>query len=291
MSHDLLLVSIADKLFRLWLFLYPKPFRQRFGDEMVQVFGDDTRHTLQEHGGLGWLGLCFRVFFDLLITAFAEHKREGIPMSLDKVTRFSGVAAFGAPFLVLSFTSITFWEIFGGILQAIGLPDGSYIHQSVIAISAVLMAIALFGLYRRLPQSQNLQNSAFFGLIIISCLFGFVASATLNMPVSDAVDPVDLIWLGLFLTLLIGIAGMGWTAWRNRLLGSWSFAPMLIAPSILAFIIVAVVYPDGSADLDDFLLNLFIASYTFGWWLLGVGLIATSDDAPKLKLHDAELIA
>ena len=289
MSHNLLLVSIADKLFRLCLFLYPKSFRQRFGDEMVQVFGDDTRQTLMEHGTLGWVGLCFRVFFDLLITAFAERTREGIPMSLDKVTRFSGVAAFGAPLMILSGVSPAFWDFVTSLRQFLGLSirHQPYMFQFFAVSGTVLMAYALLGLYRRLSGKSNLRITALFGLSIISCLVLIAISLTLftqNWP--DAV----FFAMGaiVFFTQLIGIGGMGWITWRNRTLGYWSFAPLLIVVTLSSFWLLALV---ENVPEQHPVVNLGIVLHTLAWWALGIGLLMIKRDEVKPKLREAEMMA
>ncbi|MCB9452503.1 MAG: hypothetical protein H6672_13790 [Anaerolineaceae bacterium] len=288
MSQHPFPVIVATNVYRLCLFFYPRAFRSKFGCEMTLLFRDDTRRTWQQRGFLSWIGLCFLVFFDLVLTAIAEHIREGIHMPLDKLVRYSGFAAFGAPIFVLSFTSNSFWDVVNGLRKAVGLRNGPYIHQILAGIGAVLMAYAFFGLYRRLATRPDLRNAAFFGLSIISCLLAFGISVTLNMRLSEPVD--GLFYWGIFLTLVIGLAGMGWMTWRSQALGFWSFTPWLISGSFLIFALT-VIFITGE-DPRIFgghpLVNLELAMYTIGWWMLGYALLSPRRDHVPLELKEAE---
>jgi hypothetical protein len=64
------LLAVSNRVYRMLLLGYPKPFRQRFGPEMAQVFCDCVRDAYNE-GDL--LGLWARTLGDLIISAPAEH--------------------------------------------------------------------------------------------------------------------------------------------------------------------------------------------------------------------------
>lgn len=70
MSSTPWLLAVSNRVYRMLLLGYPKPFRQRFGPEMAQVFRDCVRDAYNE-GDL--LGLWTRTLGDLIISAPAEH--------------------------------------------------------------------------------------------------------------------------------------------------------------------------------------------------------------------------
>jgi PPM family protein phosphatase len=77
-SHRL--VSTSERLYRIFLQIYPHKFRQIYGQEMVQTFRDCCRDALHVSGSRGLLQLWSLVLYDLAITACAEHIRAVIAL-------------------------------------------------------------------------------------------------------------------------------------------------------------------------------------------------------------------
>ena len=65
---------ISEKMYRALLLVYPGKHRQEYGEPMVQLFRDIMRH---KGGGIRTLAMWVHVVFDLVRSAFREHK-EGI---------------------------------------------------------------------------------------------------------------------------------------------------------------------------------------------------------------------
>lgn len=61
------------KLYRLFLRLYPRPFREQFGPEILQVIGDDWHHRPDSRGTNNPLFFWPAAFLNLLTTALKEH--------------------------------------------------------------------------------------------------------------------------------------------------------------------------------------------------------------------------
>src|SRR5690606_24912 len=125
------LLTLAGRVYRLLLYVYPTPFRREYGFDMAQVFRADTHDTLQECGMAGLIGLCFLTFTDLLKTAFAEHIWEVFHMPMEKLQRLSGpAAAIGGSVWVSSiiwifgFEPRVNWEILVSILVVVFLLSG-----------------------------------------------------------------------------------------------------------------------------------------------------------------------
>ncbi|HEX4898274.1 MAG TPA: hypothetical protein VFV53_07955 [Candidatus Limnocylindrales bacterium] len=62
-----------ERIYQALLRLYPKPFRARFGDELVQLTGDLLRDARAGRGGRGVAATWVRLLLDVALTAPAEH--------------------------------------------------------------------------------------------------------------------------------------------------------------------------------------------------------------------------
>ncbi|MES2210455.1 MAG: hypothetical protein V4515_09765 [Chloroflexota bacterium] len=65
-----------EQVYRGLLRLYPSEFRARFGDEMVQLFGDQLRDARTGRAQSGFVGTWLRTLGDLAVTAASEHTRK-----------------------------------------------------------------------------------------------------------------------------------------------------------------------------------------------------------------------
>jgi hypothetical protein len=235
---------------------YPTRFRRAYGREMAQVFRDDIRGTFQEGGPAGLIRLWFLVVLDLLKTAFAEHIWEVFHMPVEKLERWSGLAAAlgGAlfVFLVLSLY-LSSWpaEVIAVVL--------------LLAIY-LLWAIALTGLYRRLPAASHPGNKVTFAIAGISLLLTGIGFLILHF--TDSVGIVSMAYIAGYPGMGLGIAGMGIIALRYRALGAWSFVPLLLAGAFLGFI--ASIIQGFTVDSPVQLAFLFLTGVC--WLLLGIGL-------------------
>lgn len=70
MKHS---ISLSVRLYRRLLVFYPAAFRQRFGEDMAQVFRDNCRDTFHQRGFGGILRLWLRILPDLALSALKER--------------------------------------------------------------------------------------------------------------------------------------------------------------------------------------------------------------------------
>ena len=96
-----------EHLYRSLLRLYPTEFRARFGDEMVQLFGDQLRDARTGAAGGGMARTWLRTLGDLLVTAVTEHARRdrtmahSLTIAPTRATRALGILGIvGGLFLV-----------------------------------------------------------------------------------------------------------------------------------------------------------------------------------------------
>jgi len=73
-------LETSKRLYRSMLLLYPKSFRQVYGQEMIQTFGDCCHAALSRGGTKSLIELWGFTFYDLMMTALAEHLRNGLVM-------------------------------------------------------------------------------------------------------------------------------------------------------------------------------------------------------------------
>jgi hypothetical protein len=82
------------------LLLYPASLRRHFGEEMVQVFGDEIRDAYHEDGWMGVARIWARAGREILLVALPGHLR---------IVGLSLVSALSAGCLFLLYC----WLIFG----------------------------------------------------------------------------------------------------------------------------------------------------------------------------------
>ena len=249
-------LALSGRFYSLLLYAYPVPFRREYGRLMAQLFRDEARDTLQGSGTAGLIGLWFLTLIDLLKSVFAEHIWEVFHMPIEKLQRWSGpAAAIAGPLWV----SIWLIEVDDNVRFLLFVP------------TLLFMAVGLAGLYRRLPASLRLGNTLAFGVALIGLLLMLVSALGLSL------TEADLFWnimVVAFLTVIVGIAGMGVIAISKRALGRLSFVPLAQA----AFL-VGTFFTGGDSGPDPLQIT-FTVLFGISWMLLGVALWNAHEDAP-----------
>jgi len=148
-----------ERLYRSLLRLYPKPFRTRFGDELVQLSGDLLREARERRGGRGdvtatWL----RLLLDVALTAPAEHlEQRRVAHSLSRpasaATKALGVLGVGGGLILVS----AFVFFIPGTFNAIRLV--------LFNLGAIAIAIAV---YRQLPAPAGRAALVLAALVIVA---------------------------------------------------------------------------------------------------------------------------
>src|SRR5829696_1733847 len=116
-------LNISTRLYRCLLFAYPAQFRQQFGDQMLQTFGDCCRVEANK------LGFWVRTLVDLVLSAARERAdssgREGVLMNNTRKDAMALLAC--AAIIVIAMLLLTYGRrnevssilVFGYILDAI----------------------------------------------------------------------------------------------------------------------------------------------------------------------------
>ncbi len=80
---------LSEKVYRRLLVVFPKDYRQEYGELMVQLFRDRMR---RDGGGFRGLLVWMQMIFDLVVAAFKEHK-EGAEMTKRRIWIGAGLVA------------------------------------------------------------------------------------------------------------------------------------------------------------------------------------------------------
>lgn len=109
-------MNISYKLYGFLLRAYPLEFRQRFADEMLQVFRDSYAHETSRRSLLGFW-LC--TLFDLFVSA-AKERKEGMIMNRNLLLGAIGIILVA--FLLLTYgrkNEVASILLFGYVLDAL----------------------------------------------------------------------------------------------------------------------------------------------------------------------------
>lgn len=255
---------IFERLYRALLRVYSRPHRQRFSDEMAQVFRDMCRDIYARRGlaGLTWLWLS--VVADLLKTAFEERLRHKTPLTRERFIRLSG------------------WGLMaGGILFAIGLIVGSFdsewsdpiggvdafyeFTQLVgIGLGQILFVIGLLGL-RAGYASRSGRLGA---VLLLAALIGGLVSLGGMLAINSA-DAGWYLWMFGLLTMSMALTGYGVVAIRRRVFSRWNFAPLLAGVMLPALFGITIAIESSGGNLGDWVLPIGVATTSVGLILLG----------------------
>ena len=144
-----LLGASHERLYRRLLRCYPAAFRARFGDEMVQLFGDQLRDARTGNATGGVAGTWLRTLGDLATTVVAEQARRDRTMAHSlaaptRATRALGILGIvGGAILVAAFIPFIPWS-----------PD--VFNLRLVLLNAGAMAIVIAVHRRQAPVAPTL---------------------------------------------------------------------------------------------------------------------------------------
>lgn len=261
------LLNLSTRFYRLLLNAYPARFRSEYGPHMAQLFRDDARDTLHNRGHAALAGLWLLVLLDLLKTAINEHIREIFNMPSKQLLRWGGIAA-----------------ALGGALWASGLvviftlngPIPPLNRVLPFGVAVPLMAFGLVSFYRRLPPDLRTVNVLGLSVALLGLLAQNAGMITLFLtPINEDLTAGAAIFG--FFVMLLGIATLGAIAFARKVLGAWSWVPLLLPTISGLLFIYSATHPDDSFSSFT---RIFVILYGFGWVALGMALWMTHDESP-----------
>lgn len=200
-------------------------------------------------------------------------------MLMDRIDRWSGLAAAAGGLL---------W-LFPWARWPFEVSDRAGFFLAIVGL--LLVIVGLTGLYRRLTAGQSSMAKPAFGLavtgaalIMASAIGGLVTNVSLSGIDSPSGVPIllPILLFGGMLLAILGIAGMGLVTLRQKALGRFSFAPLLLAASLLVYVIsIGMAAGDVGPEATD---KVFLALVVACWLLLGISLSTSREQTVDAAL-------
>jgi hypothetical protein len=213
-----------ERVYRRLLWLYPDGFRARFGDEMVQVFGDQLREARDR--GSSVTATWFRGLLDLASTAATQRLAalgaSGPPASKPPpgpVRLLGLVGVLGGAVLIAAFLPIAFSH------EAFNL--------RLVLFTLGAMAVAA-GLGRRAARSARLVWSASAAVIAANAWYLAMTLVTLNRPGPMGAGDIGFVYFLAGAAMWLADAIFGIVVFRHRLASRLAGLALAVG-SVLAF--------------------------------------------------------
>ncbi len=254
-----------ERLYRRLLRCYPATFRARFGEEMVQLFGDQLRDARMARHGTGATEVWLRAIGDIVVSAAFEHARgdrtigHSLSVAPSRWTRLLGlVGIVGGAWIVAWLLPFIPWG-----------PEGVNLRLMAFNLGAIAIVIALA---RRLPSSARLAAAIASLAVLANAAYLLMAVLSLGRPVPPQPDPAfRLTWFWVGVAMWWADAAFGFVALRFGGIARLGAAALAVG-SVLAFLgmdrLELVIGP--YKDLIVPLALLGITLNGVGWILLGL---------------------
>ena len=232
------IVTISERVYRLLLNIYPRPFRDEYGEEMAQLIRDQASQAWADHRVIGVLVLWLKVLWDTARSATAEHVATLDVHSNRRGLAYGLATAIGFPLAFVSFGSDQFWSAVVWVGQSIGLQTSNNWLHPVIAVPAFLLAgIGLYGLYRRLPITSKAKKLLSGGAVALGVTLSLLGLAIVYSPIYGPTFLAGWYSPAGFGLITFGLGVMGVVAVRARTFGSLSFVPLAVVGSAVLFFV------------------------------------------------------
>lgn len=270
---------MTERLYRGLLHLYPARFRDRFGDDMVQVFGDQMRGARTEGQTPAVVATWLRAIIDLLATAASEHIRR------DRTVAHSLAVAPSTSSRLLGLVGI----LGGLVLVAVFLVeiDPAFNTARLILFNAGAIAIVI-AVHRR-------QSSAGPRLAVLAAASALVANAWHLAMIVLSIGRTEPIGAGQFgqvyflasLSMWLADAWFGFATMRLGVMARWGALALAIG-SVLAIVGMDRLGLTSGENPTIFgtLALAGIALNGIGWILLGID-VATRRRAAAAQPREA----
>lgn len=145
MTEDI--VARSDRVYRLILHVYPRAFRDEYGEEMARTMRDQVRDASSTRRTAGVITVWLKVLLDTARSAFTEHLKQGRRLSFSRRGLGYGLAtAIGFPLALVSFVA---WSG-----ELVGFETAkNWLHPAFAGPGFVLAGIGLHGLYKRVEST------------------------------------------------------------------------------------------------------------------------------------------
>jgi hypothetical protein len=257
-----------QRIYRSLLRLYPSDYRQAYGDQMVQLFGDQLRDAGATRA---WL----RAPLDVVATALSEHLRRNrtvahsmtiAPSPAGRLLGLLGV--LGGAFLLLGYINLDEWT-----------PDLFNLRLLLFNLGAIAVGLAAYP--RHAAVSRPLALSSTIPVVAANAAYLLFTLKLVAQP--GELGPGDYQPIGLFIltaaAMWLADAWFGLVALRVGVLSRWSALALLVG-SIAAFVGMSNFGLAPSGSLMEKVILIGVALLGFAWVLMGLELALRRRRAP-----------
>jgi hypothetical protein len=278
------LLRISERVYRSLLLVYPREFRDTYGPQMIQVFGDSCRAEMGKMGLFGLLALWVRVLPDLVSTAFTERgcraASDGtfvLPFAgSPRIVRWGGVSAVAGGVcalvsLFLDDLSLIYFDepVFNAFASyhsgASSYPPFVVLLHPIVSeflgtLASLLLVTAFIGLYAMVSRRSgrialwggSMMCFAFVILLVMAGSNAYRMFVTFSGNFGHvATNPLIYILDIGAPVLLIGALLLSLAVLRTGALGGWSILPLALMPLgiLLRLLLLRLGYPVSDAPL------------------------------------------
>jgi hypothetical protein len=211
--------NVAGRRYRTWyamlLRLYPRPFRERFGEGMAQTFHDLCREHRDARRGL--FGLVLWIFFETLVGIVRENTTHMSQLGKTMLRVALGALAVLMVPLVAS-----------QVVEGWNWPAGTFVFVYVLFFGTG-MAYALI--------ARKMNAWPYKAGVGVALVAGFALGWSNMVQVADSENPANLVYYS-----VLAVGGVG--AWLARLKAPGLARTLFVMAATLA--LIAVILPSGA---------------------------------------------
>lgn len=229
---------LIEGLYGILLYLYPKPFRATYGEQMRLTFRDGCRVAYHRDGMGGLVALWFPTLLDLLKSVVEAWMRQGeLTMLKERLVGWAGaltiligalwlVAAMGDLFLRSGFiTTEPEADLFLALLSL------------VFIVSFIPMVFALIATRLRFQDSVGSVGKIGLALSVaggVGVIISILAAPLLDSsPEGGQVSWLSYVAFGSMLSIRVGYILFGIDVWKYKLLPRWNLLPLLLGLTVV----------------------------------------------------------
>ena len=268
--------SRHERVYRRLLRLYPATFRDRFGDEMVQLFGDQVRDANSRGSGWGRAEIWLRTVWDLTLTASSEHRRartvaQSLSAQPSLAMRALGLLGIigGTLLLASFFAPFIPWDLLTYSLRLV-----------LFNVGAIAIAVAVHR--RQVSVGRTWSPIAVAAVILANAWYIVMTLLGLGRPVFPEPDPeFRQIFVYAAMALWLSDAAFGAVALRLRTVSRVGALALTVGSALLV-ISLSLGGPDGPlAGLIWPLSLVGVFLVGVGWIWLGVDVVTKRRPIPS----------
>lgn len=256
-------------LYRRLLRFYPERFRARYGDEMVQLFGDQLRDATASGRVSSPATVWLRTVIDLVTSATSEHLR-----------RDRTVAHSLAEPPSMATRALAILGILGGlVLISAWVPNLPWTWElfnlRLVVFNAGAIAIGLAVHRRQAPRSPRLSFAVAASMILANAWYLVMVILSIGRPVYPEPDPeFRLVFFYAGMAMWLSDAAFGLVALRLGVVPRWAAFALMIGSIFALLGIDRLELVDGPfAAIFIPLSQIGIALNGLAWIALGLSLL------------------